>query len=139
MIANLKLQLTTIAVFIFLSIYLSHAESLSAHLKRLTSALSARNLDSLRLLIDPRRVFVEISPKEGSYLSPSQAISVIESFFRTHPPVSFSYVLVKEEKSDGIAAGSLSSSERGKIIIHRVIFGFQKNKAGFWLLARVLI
>jgi hypothetical protein len=137
--ANLKQQLVTIAALIILSAPLAQAESLSSHLKRLTSSLSARNLDSLRLLIDPSRVFVEISPKEGSYLSPSQTLAVIESFFRNHPPVSFSYILVKEEKNNGIAVGSLSSSERGKVVVHRVIFGFQKNKQGTWLLSRILI
>jgi hypothetical protein len=136
---NLKLQSTVIAAFIFITSLTAQAESLSMHLKRLTSALSSRNLDSLRALIDPNRVYVEISPKEGSFLSPSQTLAVIESFFRFHPPVSFSYVLVKEQYNNGIAIGSLSIWERGKVIVHRTSFGFQKNKRGYWVLVRIII
>jgi hypothetical protein len=117
----------------------ANADPLSAHLKRLTSALTSRNLDSLRLFIDPNRIFMEIAPKEGSYLSPAQTLAVIESFFSSHPPLSFSYILVKEEGDDGIALGSLASNEGGRRVTHRVNFGFQKNKNGKWLLIRISI
>jgi hypothetical protein len=128
-----------ISVCIFFHSPSVQAEQLSTHVKRLTSALSTRNLDSLRLLIDPNKVYVEIFPKEGAYLSPSQTLSVIESFFHTSPPVSFSFFLVKEEGESGIAAGSLTTSERGMMKDHRVSFGFQKNKSGSWLLNRISI
>ena len=130
-------------ILIMASLFLCYstvqAEPLSAHLKRLTAALSSRNLDSLRSLIDPNKVFVEIFPKEGSYVSPSQTLSIIESFFHTHSPVSFSFILVKEEGANGIAAGSLVTSESGRLISHRVSFGFQKSRAGYWLLNRISI
>jgi hypothetical protein len=128
-----------IAVCIFFHSSSVQAEQLSAHVKRLTSALSTRNLDSLRMLIDPNKVYVEIFPKEGSFLSPSQTLSVIESFFQYSPPVSFSFFLVKEEGESGIAAGSLTTSEKGMMKNHRVNFGFQKNKSGFWMLNRISI
>jgi hypothetical protein len=137
---HLKLQrLAMITAFIFLCSPAVRAEPLSAHLKRLTAALSSRNLDSLRILIDPSRIYVEITPKEGSYLSPAQTLAVIESFFRSHPPLSFSYILVKEEGDNGIALGSLLSSEGGSKTTHRVNFGFQKNSRNNWLLIRISI
>jgi hypothetical protein len=137
---RLKLQgLGVIAAFIFLCSFTTQAEPLSGHLKRLTSALTSRNLDSLRLLIDPNRIFVEIAPKEGSYLSPSQTLAVIESFFNSHPPLSFSYILVKEEGNNGIAIGTLLVSENVRNISHKVNFGFQKNNKVRWLLERIII
>lgn len=130
-------------IFITASLFLFYstvqAEPLSAHLQRLTSALSSRNLDSLRSLIDPNKVYIEIFPKEGSYVSPAQTLSIFESFFHNHPPVSFSFILVKEEGISGIASGSLLTSENGRMITHRVSFGFQKNKSGSWLLNRISI
>src|ERR1700733_11102180 len=84
-----------LAVFFLAGLFLiygnkeSRAGTLPDHLKRLTSALSNRNLDSLRLLIDPNKIFVEITPKEGSFLSASQTLGVIEAFFHLHPPISF--------------------------------------------------
>jgi hypothetical protein len=138
--ARSKLQgLFVIAACIFFCSLSASADPLSAHLKRLTLALTTRNLDSLRALIDPNRIFVEIAPKDGSYLSPAQTLAVIESFFSSHPPLSFSYILVKEEGSDGIAIGSLASNESGRRITHRVNFGFQKKSGGKWLLVRISI
>ena len=128
-----------ITALLFLSYSTVQAEPLSAHLKHLTAALSSRNLDSLRALIDPNKVHVEIYPKEGAYLSPSQTLSIIESFFHNSPPVSFSFILVKEEGENGIAAGSLVTSENGRMVNHRVSFGFKKNKSGSWLLNRISI
>jgi len=138
--ARLKLQgIGVIAAVIFLCTPAVHADPLSAHLKRLTSALSSRNLDSLRMLIDPSRIYVEIAPKDGAYLTPAQTLAVIESFFNTHPPLSFSYILVREEGENGIALGSLASSESGIKTTHRVNFGFKKNSSNNWLLNRVTI
>jgi hypothetical protein len=138
--ARLKLQgIGVIAALIVLCSPAVQADPLSAHLKRLTSALSSRNLDSLRLLIDPSRIYVEIAPKEGAYLTPSQTLAVIESFFTTHPPLSFSYILVKEEGDNGIALGSLASSDGGKKTTHRVNFGFKKNSSTNWLLIQISI
>jgi hypothetical protein len=128
-----------IALFLLCEIGAIHAETLQYHLKRLTSALSNRNLDSLRLLIDPNRIYVEITPKEGSYLSPSQTLGVVESFFRSHPPISFSYLLVKEEGKTGIAIGTLIVAESARKISHKVNFGFQKNNRENWLLSRISI
>ncbi len=116
-----------------------HAETLNEQLKQFTSALSNRNLDSLRLLIDPERIYVEIAPKDGSYLSPSQTLGVIESFFRSYQPVSFSYLFVKEEGKSGIAIGTLVVAESGRKILRKVNFGFQKNFRDNWLLSRISI
>jgi hypothetical protein len=137
-----KMKCANFVLFAFISLLFAttiHANPLAAHLQRLTSALSSRNLDSLRLLIEPTKVFVELSPKPGSYLSPSQTLAVIESFFQSHLPISFSYILVKEEKNNGIAIGSLTSSEEGRRINHKVNFGFQKSKQGDWILTRINI
>jgi hypothetical protein len=128
-----------IAAFIAAFSSSANAETLTVHLRRLTSALTSRNLDSIRQFIDPNRIFVEIAPKEGSYLSPSQTLSVIESFFNAHPPISFSYILVKEDGDDGIAIGSLASNLGGSRSTHRVNFGFKKNSVGKWLLIRISI
>jgi len=114
-------------------------ETLSDHLKRLTSALSSRNLDSLKQLIDPSRIYVEIAPKEGAYLSPSQTLGVVESFFQSHQSLSFTYVLVKEEGKTGIAIGTLVVAESGRKIPHKVNFGFQKSSLGNWLLSTISI
>ena len=133
------LETIIIAFFLVTGTERAFAETLSNHLKRLTSALSNRNLDSLRLLIDPHRIYVEIAPKEGSYLSPSQTLGVVESFFQSHPPVSFSYTLVKEEGKTGITFGRLVAAENGRIIVHKVNFGFEKNRSTNWILIRIII
>jgi hypothetical protein len=125
--------------FFFIGISAIHAETLNEQLKRFTSVLSNRNLDSLRLLIDPERIYVEIAPKDGSYLSPSQTLGVVEFFFQSHPPITFSYMLVKEEGKNGIAIGTLVVSESGRKISHKVNFGFQKNNRDNWLLSRITI
>lgn len=116
-----------------------YAETLADHLKQFTSVLSNRNLDSLRLLIDPDRIYVEIAPKSGSYLSPSQTLAVVESFFQSHSPLSFSYILVKEEGKTGIAIGSLAIIDGGRKISRKVNFGFQKNSKDHWLLTRITL
>lgn len=128
-----------IVVIIFFYSDSSKAIPLSSHIKRFTSVLSHRNLDSLRLLIDPSRIFVEITPKTGSFLSPSQTLAVIEFFFVSHPPVSFSYTLVKEENKTGIALGTLIVVEGGRNISHKTSFGFQKDSRGNWTLSRIFI
>jgi hypothetical protein len=133
------LPLFLIAITLFVEISAVRGGTLPEHLKRLTSALSSRNIDSLRLLIDPSRIFVEIAPKEGSYLSPAQTLGVVESFFRTHAPISFSYILVKEEGNTGIAVGTLIVNEGGAKISRKVNFGFQKNDHANWLLSRITI
>ena len=117
----------------------SHAETFGNHLKRFTSVLSNRNLDSLRLFIDPIRIYVEIAPKSGSYLSPSQTLGVIESFFHSLQPVSFSYVFVKEEGKTGIASGTLVVNENNMNISHKVNFSFHKDNSDHWLLERINI
>jgi len=131
--------LLLIVIFFCSAVPKVRAERLSDHLKRLTSALSNRNLDSLKLLIDPERIFVEIAPKEGSYLSPSQTLGVVESFFHAHLPVSFSYILMKEEGKTGVAVGTLTVAEKGRTVSHKVNFGFQKNNRDNWLLSRITI
>lgn len=130
---------TGVFAFALLTSAPANAIPLSEHLKSLTSAFASRNVDSIRPFIDPNKVFVEISPKDGAYLSPEQTLSVIESFFHDHSPVSFSYILVREEGISGIAAGNFVSSDNGRIYTHRVNFGFQKNKSGLWLLNRITI
>ena len=115
------------------------AETLANHLKRFTSVLSNRNLDSLRMLIDPNRIYVEIAPKLGSFLSPLQTLGVIESFFRSQPPLSFSYIFVKEEGKTGIASGTLVVSENNRNISHKVNFSFHKDPNDHWLLERINI
>ncbi len=134
-----RYALLLISFFLFYNVSALRAGTLQNHLKRLTSALSNRNLDSLRLLIDPNRIYVEIAPKEGSYLSPSQTLGVVESYFRTHPPVSFSYLLVKEEGRTGIAIGTLVVGESNRTISRKVNFGFQKDNHENWLLSRINI
>ncbi len=129
-------------VLFMLMIFLSakvNAQPLSLRVKQFTKALSIRNLDSLRLFIDPNKIYVEIAPKEGSYLSPSQTLGVVESFFQSHPPVSFSYGLVKEQGKTGIAIGTLIVSENGRTSSYKVNFGFQKEGRADWLLSRVSI
>ena len=116
-----------------------HSETLTEHLKRFTSVLSTRNLDSLRFLIDPNRIYVEIAPKSGAFLSPSQTLAVIESFFCSQLPISFSYLLVKEEGKTGIALGTLVVVEGNRNISHKVNFGFQKDNRDHWLLGRISI
>lgn len=125
--------------FLFFWIGKIQAETLSNHLKRFTSVLSNRNLDSLRTLIDPNKIYVEITPKPGSYLSPLQTLAVIESFFRSQPPISFSYLLVKEEGKIGIALGTLVVIENSRNISRKVNFGFQKDNRDHWLLERISI
>ena len=125
--------------FLLLDPGLIHSETLANHLKRFTTILSNRNLDSLKLLIDPNKIFVEIAPKSGSYLSPLQTLAVIESFFRSQPPISFSYLLVKEEGKTGIALGTLVVTENSRNISHKVNFGFHKDFHEHWLLGRVSI
>ena len=131
--------MSIIALFINLCLGKAHADPLLDHLRKFTRVLSTRNLDSLRLFIDPNRIFVEVAPKEGAFLSPSQTLGVVESFFRTHQPASFSYVLVKEEGKTGIAIGTLIASEETGSVSHKVNFGFQKNSKSQWLLSRVSI
>ena len=128
-----------VALFLCLQRADLRAETLQEHLKRLTSALSSRNLDSLRQLIDTNRISVEIAPNEATFLSPSQTLGVIESYFRAHPPYSFSYFLVKEEGTEGIAIGTLIVSDNGRKTPHRVNFGFLKNRKGNWYLTRISI
>jgi len=138
----MKLEGKGMIIFAFAVLLYAHAGNampLSSHLKKLSSAFASRNLDSLKPLIDPQRIFVEISAKPGSYLSPGQTLAVIESFFTTHRNVSFSYILVKEESGNGIALGSLSASENGRPVTRRVQFGFQKNLPGNWLLVSIKI
>lgn len=96
-------------------------------------------MDSLRILIDSNRILVEIPPKEGAYLSPAQALGVLESFFNVHPIANFSYILVREDGDAGIAIGTLATVEAGRKNSYRVNFGFQKNRAGKWLLNRITI
>jgi hypothetical protein len=125
--------------FLFFASATMRAGTLADHLKQFTSVLSNRNLDSLRTLIDPGRIFVEIAPKSGSYLSTSQTLAVVESFFQSHPPVSFSYILVKEEGKTGVAIGTLFVVDGGRKISFKVNFGFQKDSKEHWLLIRITI
>jgi len=101
--------------------------------------LSGRNLDSLRLFIDPNRIYVEITPKEGAFLSASQTLVVVESFFQLHSAISFSYGLIKEKGNTGIALGTLVVSENGRSAPYKVSFGFQKNGQSKWILSRISI
>lgn len=128
-----------LASYLSLGISVVHAETLAKHMKRFTSVLSNRNLDSLRSLIDPNRIYVEISPKSGSYLSPLQTLAVIESFFRAQPPISFSFLLIKEDGNTGIAMGTLIAIQNSRNISHKVNFGFQRNNQDHWLLGRISI
>ncbi len=141
---NISLLVRTVkcvllASYLSLGISVIQAETLVKHMKRFTFILSNRNLDSLRSLIDPNRIYVEISPKSGSYLSPLQTLAVIESFFRAQPPISFSYLLIKEEGKTGLAIGSLIVIQNSRNISHKVNFGFQKNNRDHWLLGRISI
>ena len=125
--------------FLFFATGMIQAQTLANHLKRFTSVLSNRNLDSLRLFIDPNRIYVEIAPKSGSYLSPLQTLAVIESFFRFQLPVSFLYLLVREEGRSGIALGTLIVTENSRSLSRKVNFGFQKDNRDHWLLGRISI
>ncbi|MEP7234090.1 MAG: hypothetical protein ABI778_02225 [Ignavibacteriota bacterium] len=106
-------------------------------MKVLTSVITNRNYDSLKRLIDPGRIYVEIGYKDGAYLSPSQTIGVIESYFKPHTIVAFSFSLVREEGTAGIANGVLFIMENGLKYSHRVNFGFHKNSREEWLLSRI--
>ena len=132
-------RLVQVVAFLFLCSDFSQAIPLSDHIKRFTSVLSHRNLDSLRLLMDPVRIYVEIAPKTGVYLSQSQTLGVIESLFTSKSPVSFSYILIKEEGKTGIAIGTLVLIEAGRNVPHKTSFGFQKDNKGGWTLSRIII
>jgi hypothetical protein len=127
------------SVFFCFFISTIRAETLTEHLKQFTSVLSSRNLDSLRLLIDPGKIYVEIAPKSGSYLSPSQTLAVVGSFFHSHSQVSFSYLHVKEEGKIGIVVGTLIVTEDSRSISRKVNFGFQKDNREHWPLGRISI
>jgi hypothetical protein len=126
------------AVLLFaISVATAQGAALSEQLKVLTSVITNRNYDSLRRLVDPGRIYVEIGSKDGAYLTPSQTIGVLESYFRSHTTFSFSFSLIREEGTAGIANGTLLIIENGMKYSHRISFGFQKNISGEWLLSRI--
>ena len=138
---NTRITILILFVFLFAGPVLSFSaeQSLTDHLKHFTMILSGRNLDSLRMEIDPHRIFVEISGRTGSYIAPSQTLAVLETFFRIRTPISFSYIVVKEESGVGMALGTLNVQENGKLRSYKVTFGFRKSTRNRWLLEKINI
>jgi hypothetical protein len=105
--------------------------------KRLAEALNKRDLNVIRSLIAPSRIYVEVAGKEGAYLSKSQTLVVMESFLRTRSSLNAIFDFVSDDGAAGSASGFLSARKDGKLVRYRLSFGFVKTARAEWYLNRI--
>jgi hypothetical protein len=104
--------------------------------QRLADALNHRDLAAIRAQIHPSRIYVEVDNK-SAYLSHSQTLVVMETFFKSRSSVTSTFDFVSDDGVTGSASGSLAARKDGKAVRYRLNFGFSRNESGAWLLTRI--
>jgi ketosteroid isomerase-like protein len=111
-------------------------DKLRQQVQKLADALNHRDLAAIRAQIHPTRIYVEVDDK-AAYLSHSQTLVVMETFFKNRSSVTSTFDFVSDDGVTGSASGTLSARKDGKPVRYRLNFGFTKNDAGAWLLTRI--
>jgi hypothetical protein len=109
---------------------------LREQVERLTDALNHRDLAAIRAQIHPTRIYVEVDNK-AAYLSHSQTLVVMETFFKTRTSVTSTFDFVSDDGITGSASGTLSARKDGRSVRYHLNFGFTRTDAGAWLLTRI--
>lgn len=111
-------------------------DRLRQQVQKLADALNHRDLAAIRAQIHPSRIFVEVDNK-SAYLSHSQTLVVMETFFKVRSSVTSTFDFVSDDGVTGSASGSLAARKDGKAVRYRLNFGFTRSDAGAWLLTRI--
>jgi len=106
-------------------------------IRKLSEAINKRDLETIRTLISPSRIFVEIGSKQGTYMSSSQTVAVVESFIRSRSAISTSFDFVTDDGQTGSASGMLSAVESGRAVSYRLNFSFLRGANREWLLSKI--
>ena len=115
------------------------ASGLKADIERLSSALTKRDLATIRSQISDSRIYVEMPGTQKSYLSNSQTVVVLENFMRTRDALQTRFDLVTDDGQSGSATGTLQARMAGRIASYKLNLGFVLSESRRWILTRISI